>query len=111
MAALFRWEPRDFEHGSNSRHILPFYAIHGMLMPMDSMNISLPSALKAFVDGHVAEGHYATASEYVRELIRNDAKANAQAKLEALLLEGLEGEDTEWSEVDWDRLRARAAGK
>jgi antitoxin ParD1/3/4 len=59
------------------------------------MNISLPSALKAFVDGHVAEGHYATASEYVRELIRNDAKAKAQ--LEALLLEGLEGDDIEWN--------------
>ena len=78
---------------------------------MDSMNISLPSALKAFVDGHVAEGHYATASEYVRELIRNDAKAKAQAKLDALLLEGLEGEDMEWTAADWNRLRRRAAGE
>ncbi len=74
------------------------------------MNISLPAALKAFVDGYVAEGHYATASEYVRELIRNDAKAKAQARLDGLLLEGLEGEDMEWTEVDWDRLRNRAAG-
>lgn len=78
---------------------------------MDSMNISLPAALKAFVDGHVAEGHYATASEYVRELIRNAAKAQAEAKLEALLLEGLEGEDMEWTEADWDRLRERAVGE
>jgi antitoxin ParD1/3/4 len=71
---------------------------------MDSMNISLPSALKAFVDGHVAEGHYATASDYVGELIRNDAKARAQQKLEELLLEGLEGEATEWTEADSERL-------
>ena len=71
---------------------------------MDSMNISLPSALKAFVDGHVAEGHYATASEYVRELIRNAAKAKAQARLEDLLLEGLEGEATEWTDADSNRL-------
>lgn len=74
------------------------------------MNISLPSALKAFVDGHVAEGHYATASEYVRELIRKDAKAKAQARLETLLLEGLEGDDIEWTEAEWDRLRKRASG-
>ncbi len=73
------------------------------------MNISLPSALKAFVDGHVAEGHYATASEYVRELIRNDAKAKAEAKLEALLLEGLEGDPTEWIEADTERLMRLAA--
>ena len=78
---------------------------------MNSMNISLPSALKAFVDGYVAEGHYATASEYVRELIRNDAKVKAQAKLEALLLEGLEGEDMEWTPALMDELRRRAAGK
>ena len=75
---------------------------------MDSMNISLPSALKAFVDGHVAEGHYATASEYVRELIRNDAKAKAQAKLEALMLEGLEGEDMEWTPDLMDEIRSEA---
>jgi antitoxin ParD1/3/4 len=76
---------------------------------MDSMNISLPSALKAFVDGHVAEGHYATASEYVRELIRNAAKAKAQARLDALLLEGLEGEATEWTEADSARLMRLAS--
>jgi antitoxin ParD1/3/4 len=76
---------------------------------MDSMNISLPSALKAFVDGQVASGHYATASEYVRELIRNQAKADAQAKLEELLLEGLEGEMTPWTEEDSDALRRLAA--
>ncbi len=72
------------------------------------MNISLPSALKAFVDGHVAEGHYATASEYVRELIRNDAKAKAEAKLEALLLKGLEGEDMEWTPKLMDEIRSEA---
>ncbi len=75
---------------------------------MDSMNISLPSALKAFVDGHVAEGYYATASEYVRELIRKDAKAKAQARLETLLLEGLEGDDIEWSPDLMDEIRGEA---
>jgi antitoxin ParD1/3/4 len=76
---------------------------------MDSMNISLPAPLKAFVEGQLAEGHYSSASEYVRELIRNDAKARSQAKLETLLLEGLASEETEWTEADWDSLHRRAS--
>jgi putative addiction module CopG family antidote len=36
------------------------------------MNISLPEALKTFVDEQVSQGGYGTTSEYVRELIRHD---------------------------------------
>jgi antitoxin ParD1/3/4 len=36
------------------------------------MNISLPDALRRFVDEQVASGAYGTSSEYVRELIRRD---------------------------------------
>ena len=39
---------------------------------MGTMNISLPDALKAFVDAQVETGLYGTSSEYVRELIRKD---------------------------------------
>ena len=39
---------------------------------MSTMNISLPEALKSFVDTQVAERGYSTSSEYVRELIRAD---------------------------------------
>jgi antitoxin ParD1/3/4 len=39
---------------------------------MSTMNISLPDALKAFVDAQVTQGGYGTSSEYVRELIRRD---------------------------------------
>ncbi len=41
---------------------------------MQSMNISLPDHLKQFVDRQIAHGRYSSASEYVRELIRADAK-------------------------------------
>ena len=41
-------------------------------MPMTSLNISLPEALKAYVEGQVASGDWGTPSEYVRELIRQD---------------------------------------
>lgn len=41
-------------------------------MPMTSLNISLPEALKEYVEGQVASGDWRTPSEYVRELIRRD---------------------------------------
>jgi antitoxin ParD1/3/4 len=41
-------------------------------MPMTSLNISLPEALKEHVEGQVATGDWGTPSEYVRELIRQD---------------------------------------
>ena len=49
------------------------------------MNISLPDALKDFVDEQVTERGYGTSSEYVRELIRKDAD---RQHLRGLLLEG-----------------------
>ncbi|BBP76553.1 type II toxin-antitoxin system ParD family antitoxin [Pseudomonas gingeri NCPPB 3146 = LMG 5327] len=39
---------------------------------MSTMNISLPDALKSFVDDQVNQRGYSTSSEYVRELIRKD---------------------------------------
>jgi len=41
-------------------------------MSMTSLNISLPEALKEYVEGQVASGDWGTPSEYVRDLIRQD---------------------------------------
>ena len=54
---------------------------------MSTMNISLPEALKAFVDDQVARGVYSSTSEYVRELIRRD---HERSHLRDLLLSGAE---------------------
>lgn len=54
---------------------------------MSTMNISLPDALKSFVDVQVTHRGYGTSSEYVRELIRKDQQAQ---QLRALLLAGAE---------------------
>ncbi|MBC3832746.1 type II toxin-antitoxin system ParD family antitoxin [Undibacterium amnicola] len=56
---------------------------------MSTMNISLPEPLKNFVDTQVAQGHYGTSSEYVRELIRKDQE---RQQLRALLIEGAESQ-------------------
>jgi antitoxin ParD1/3/4 len=75
---------------------------------MQSMNISLPEPLKEFVDGQIAEGRYSSASEYVRELIRADEKRKAEDRLEALLLDGLSGDETKLTRKDFAEIRAEA---
>jgi len=75
---------------------------------MQTMNISLPDPLKDFIDHQVAEGRYSSVSEYIRELIRGDEKRKAEDRLEALLLEGLEGEETPLTREDFDDIRKEA---
>jgi antitoxin ParD1/3/4 len=53
---------------------------------MNTMNISLPDALKTFVYEQVAERGYGTSSEYMRELIRRDQD---RLHLRGLLLDGV----------------------
>jgi antitoxin ParD1/3/4 len=52
---------------------------------MSTMNISLPDALKSFVDAQVTTRGFGTSSEYVRELIRKDQDVQ---RLRALILDG-----------------------
>lgn len=52
---------------------------------MSTMNISLPEALKSFVDEQVSQRGYGTSSEYLRELIRRDQD---RQHLRGLLLAG-----------------------
>jgi antitoxin ParD1/3/4 len=68
------------------RHNLSYY--EGM--PMTSLNISLPEALKGYVEGQVATGDWGTPSEYVRELIRQD-KARRLVNLEQELVAAAKG--------------------
>ena len=77
---------------------------------MDDLRISLSDRQQAFIDEQVATGDYSNAADYVAALIEAEAKARAQEKLEALLLEGLDSDDEEWTEADWDELRKLAAG-
>ena len=78
---------------------------------MQTMNISLPEALKDFVDQQIAAGRYSTASEYVRELIRNDEKQKAEEQLSTLLREGLQSKETELTRDDWKAIRAEAMAR
>lgn len=75
---------------------------------MQTMNVSLPDSMKDFVEHQIAQGRYGSASEYIRELIREDEKRRAQERLELLLLEGLAGEATEVSREDGSEIRNEA---
>jgi antitoxin ParD1/3/4 len=68
------------------RHKLSYYEA----MAMTSLNISLPAALKEYVEGQVASGDWGTPSEYVRELIRQD-KERRLGNLEQELVAAAKG--------------------
>ena len=72
---------------------------------MSTMNISLPEALKAFVDEQVTDKGYSTSSEYVRELIRRERD---KERLRQLLLEGAASPGTRPADrAYFDELRQR----
>ncbi len=76
---------------------------------MTTLNISLPEQMRAFIESQVSRGSYSTASDYIRDLIRDDQKRKDQERLESLLLEALEGGDShEVTPEFFERLRERA---
>lgn len=84
---------------------LPIFANPPLLPVMTTMNISLPEALKAFVDEQVSGRGYGTSSEYVRELIRRDQD---RMRLRGLLLAGAESAPAAPADAGYfDGLRER----
>lgn len=56
---------------------------------MVNVNVVLTDELKRFVDQDVREGDYASASEYVRGLIRQRRRSKAEDLLRQLIAEGV----------------------
>ncbi len=59
---------------------------------MAQLNVSLPPALKSWIDHRVAEGRYSSPSDYVRDLVRKDQAGEPDEIdwLRGLIAEGLE---------------------
>lgn len=76
---------------------------------MATMNVSLPDAMKAWVEAQVKSGHYSNASDYVRDLIRRDQEY--RDKRETLIKELIAGENSGVSERDiqdiWKDVKKR----
>jgi antitoxin ParD1/3/4 len=56
-------------------------------MIMATLNISIPSEMRHWIDLQVASGHFANASDYIRDLIRHN-----QSEKEAVRMALIEGE-------------------
>ena len=53
---------------------------------MATMNVSLPDAMKAWVEDRSRSGRYSNASDYVRDLIRRDQdRAEKIARIQSLV--------------------------
>lgn len=77
---------------------------------MSTMNISLPEALRSFVDTQVSDGDYGSSSEYVRDLLR---KEQDRVRLRKLILDGMESEliDEPMDAQYFDKFRKRILEK
>jgi antitoxin ParD1/3/4 len=77
---------------------------------MTTVTISLPESLKEFIDLEVQTKGYGNVSEYMRGLLRAQQANSADARLEALLLEGLtSGKRIALTPDFWRELKADAA--
>ena len=75
---------------------------------MRCLNISLPESMRTFVDEQTKRGGYGTASEFLRTLIRDAQKRQAEDRLEAMLLEGLDsGKSIEVTPAYWQEKKSR----
>ncbi len=78
---------------------------------MATLNISLPDEMRRFVDQQVSAGGYATASEYIRALVRKAQKEAGRDWLAAELHKGIDSLDAGKGVVAddkfWQRQRAR----
>jgi len=77
---------------------------------MTTVTISLPESLRAFIDEQLATKGYGNVSEYFRSLLRDAQKEEEDARLEALLLEGLAsgGADIPLTPAFWKALKVQA---
>ena len=71
---------------------------------MATMNVSLPDAMKDWVDKRVQSGQYGNASEYVRALIRMDQD---DAEKRRVLIEMLEESEEDFRQGRYIELKSR----
>ncbi len=78
---------------------------------MVALHVTITPEQQSYLQQRLEAGEFATASEYVRSLIREDQRRAAQDQLEAKLLASLDSEATELNEEALDALRRRMTDK
>jgi antitoxin ParD1/3/4 len=75
-----------------------------------NLNVSLPAALKRWVEQQLDREGYGTASEYIRQLIREERKRQARVHVEEQLQRALDsGEPRTVTATTWKDSKKRVA--
>lgn len=73
-----------------------------------TMTISIPAPMKGWVDTAVSAAGYGTASEYIRELVRQDHHRRVKDAINAELIASVDsGPARKVSDADWKALHQR----
>jgi antitoxin ParD1/3/4 len=75
-----------------------------------NINIDIPDEVRVYLEAQVMTGAYSSIGEYFLSLVQQDQKRKAQAKLETLLLEGIDSEGQEVTPEYWQYLRSTVLG-
>ena len=77
---------------------------------MATLNISLPDAMRKWIEEKLASGEYANASDYMRDLVRHDQRERELLNL--VLIEGEQSGESKASIADIIRSqKARLRGR
>lgn len=77
-------------------------------MATATINISIPDSLKAEIDNAIATEGYGNTSEFFRDLVRDYLKKRQEKRLEALLLEAVDGGDfSALTKSDFEGIKER----
>lgn len=76
-----------------------------------NINIEIPDEVRVYVEAQITAGAYNSVGEYFLDLVQQDQKRKAQAKLEALLLEGINSPGEEVTPEYWQNLRSTVLGE
>lgn len=75
---------------------------------METLNLDLPESMRRFVQERATEGGYGSASDYLRALIQADQQRQAQERVDALILEGLDsGEPIDITDEYWEQKKRK----
>ena len=77
-----------------------------------NLNISLPPTLKQWVQEQLDQGGYGTASEYIRQLIREERRRQDRVGVETKLQEALDsGEPQTVTDATWKESEKRVTDR
>ena len=77
-----------------------------------TLNITVPESIRFLIEVHVARGGYRSISDYIIDLVRGSDEDGAEARLEALLLEGLaSGPARVMAADDWERFKVEVVAR